>query len=447
MVEDLRFKISNFRFQNFMSSKQHTGRPSCSACNGSGLVAGAVCVRCGDVIEQARDWLLLKCPPSVSGQGGHSAAFAAACALVGGFGLSGGNAEVLLREWNGRCDPPWSEKELAHKLRGAERARDAEAGYLIWKQGRATVSADVRELRVDYESHRRELLKDAAKARPFDVAALRKCILPGVAVDRRFLAERSVVDVACGPSEFLNALYSTGERVLVFSEFYSQGNWCFERGASARDSQWWLLGKQAGQASVKCGVPELSQREGVWFLALPVSGRWVIQKGYPEIPAKDGRPGRKAVPDSWTRRSECNTTAYRFMVIESDEPGIEADWLNFLCGLPLPIVALYTSGGRSVHALLRIDAQSKAAWDAFRDFVRPLLTKCGADKGVFSAVRLTRLPGFWREGTMTKERKYFKYAEARKQELLYLNPGNHGERMRPIYQQARIRVIARELVF
>ena len=82
---------------------------------------------------------------------------------------------------------------------------------------------------------------------------------------------------------------------------------------------------------------------------------------------------------------------------------------------------MYTSGGRSVHALVRVDMASKANWDLLRDWMKPVLTRLGADKGVFSAVRLTRLPGCLRQGR-EKEGKYERYPEPRMQKLLFLNP-------------------------
>ena len=52
-------------------------------------------------------------PPSVSGQGGHNAAYAAATAMVHGFGLAPERAlALLLAHYNPRCQPPWSEAEL-----------------------------------------------------------------------------------------------------------------------------------------------------------------------------------------------------------------------------------------------------------------------------------------------------------------------------------------------
>ncbi len=60
---------------------------------------------------------LAKCDPAVSGQGGHDAAFKAACKVGPGFDLP---AEVAFRllwnDYNPRCDPAWSEKDLRHKV-------------------------------------------------------------------------------------------------------------------------------------------------------------------------------------------------------------------------------------------------------------------------------------------------------------------------------------------
>ena len=60
---------------------------------------------------------LSKMDAAVSGSSGHNRTFQAACALVMGFGLSEGDAYSLLaNEFNSRCDPPWSERELRHKV-------------------------------------------------------------------------------------------------------------------------------------------------------------------------------------------------------------------------------------------------------------------------------------------------------------------------------------------
>ena len=59
-------------------------------------------------------------PPAISGSGGHGQTYAAATAMVHGFGLDPEAAFGLLWDrYNPRCQPPWSEKELRHKVSDA----------------------------------------------------------------------------------------------------------------------------------------------------------------------------------------------------------------------------------------------------------------------------------------------------------------------------------------
>lgn len=67
------------------------------------------------LIERARKYLTF-IPGAISGQRGHDTTFRAACALVIGFGIKENVALALLTEWNATCQPPWSEKELQHKI-------------------------------------------------------------------------------------------------------------------------------------------------------------------------------------------------------------------------------------------------------------------------------------------------------------------------------------------
>ena len=69
--------------------------------------------------------------PSVSGAGGHEALWRAALALVRGFMLSEADALWLLdSDFNPRCNPQWSKRELAHKVKQAG-ASHTTAGYLL----------------------------------------------------------------------------------------------------------------------------------------------------------------------------------------------------------------------------------------------------------------------------------------------------------------------------
>ena len=91
--------------------------------------------------------------------------------------------------------------------------------------------------------------------------------------------------------------------------------------------------------------------------------------------------------------------------------------------MPLPIVAIYTSGRRSIHALVRLNAESKAHWDGIAASLKPALTILGADPKAMSAVRLSRLPCCERSGTTDNHGIYRPFPGGpRLQRLLYLDP-------------------------
>jgi len=67
--------------------------------------------------------------------------------------------------------------------------------------------------------------------------------------------------------------------------------------------------------------------------------------------------------------SDVNVTAFRFALIECDSAPLESQ-LSLLAKLPLPITAILTSGGRSLHAWVRVDAETL---DDYRQTVSRML--------------------------------------------------------------------------
>ncbi len=68
------------------------------------------------VVDRARLYVT-KCDPAVSGQNGHDRFFSVACKLVIGFGLSREQAiDVITNDYNVKCEPPFSDYEIAHKI-------------------------------------------------------------------------------------------------------------------------------------------------------------------------------------------------------------------------------------------------------------------------------------------------------------------------------------------
>lgn len=257
--------------------------------------------------------------------------------------------------------------------------------------------------------------------------------------------ERSPIDVRkIGPAEFLEYSFDLGERVLVFTDFQSQGDFLWEVGRGG-----YRLGSERGVQAVRSKLPTDGEKVGIWFLSNPVDAQW-----YPN----SRRSGK------YSRRSTESVTRWRHMVLECDEdrifrkragllrdalagaieprqleelggkvwgnkmrslgknqwaeiaaqldqdsmeiPGL---WMKFFAMAPLAIKAIYTCGGSRLHALVEVNMKSKADFDEYlRMSAKRMLPILGADPAALSPIRLSRLPGCTRNG--------------REQKLLYLNP-------------------------
>lgn len=363
-----------------------------------------------EIIDRARKYLS-KMEGSVSGSGGHNACFSAAVAMVKGFDLPEGVAlGLLMEEFNPRCAPAWSERELLHKVRQAARANSV-PGYLLGNDKRRVTEADWKR----GGASRAVEAEKVKKGQEIDHAAVKKMVVRE-RVDERFFIERSPVDVGAltGPEEMLGTLYQEGEKVLVFTSEMSQGDFGFEvRKGAGFPGRAFRLGARPGVRAEASALPRTG-RLGVWFLCNPVDGEWKPNGGLD----KKNRP-------MVSRRSAPNVTSWRFLLLESDELDPEV-WMNVVGQLPMPIAAIYTSGGRSVHALVRLDARTQDELRQAGDMIGPVLAKLGGDWKALSSVRLTRLPMCKREGKMRKVMGdgggYERYAEPREQRLLWLNP-------------------------
>ena len=99
-------------------------------------------------------------------------------------------------------------------------------------------------------------------------------------------------------------------------------------------------------------------------------------------------------------RNNSNVTDYRYALVESDVLELDKQ-LPAIRELNLPCVAVVSSGGKSVHAIVRVDAGNDAREYAKR--VQWLYDYCDrhgfvTDRSNRNAARLSRLPGVTRNG-------------------------------------------------
>jgi hypothetical protein len=204
---------------------------------------------------------------------------------------------------------------------------------------------------------------------------------------RQWLWERSpMLPETQNPVSFLSRLYRPGEMVHAFDKM---------DGIEGKHPRWSITISNPMDCCVPVEMREGGRfQSGVWFLCNPVDGKW-----HPN-PRQNDEP---------SCRSEESVTAFRYVVCESDVAPADL-WLGFVVQVPACVAAIYTSGSRSIHTLIQIDARSKAEWDAITGQWKRPLKVLGGDAGCLSAVRLSRLPGCARP-----EKNGF-------QKLLYLAP-------------------------
>lgn len=200
------------------------------------------------------------------------------------------------------------------------------------------------------------------------------------------------------PAQLIDNLYTPGERILIFTKFCSQGQYIRVAGKGN-----YTLASIPGHHATPGAQLPTSAPEGMWYLSAPVTGLWTPNPD--KIDTDTGKP-------RLGRRHTACCTRFPFALLESDTIPVE-QWLRILVQLNDPIAAVYTSGGKSIHALIAVDAATPEQFKAARRSLITRLAPLGADPAAITAVRLSRLPGCIRAEKPPPDNL---------QTLLYLNP-------------------------
>lgn len=283
-------------------------------------------------LQRAALWLS-KVPPAVSGQSGHSTTYTAAVGLVHGFQLSKSDAIGLLSNWNQSCQPPWSERDLIHKInQAAFKSHSKPAGHLL-QSGSSPSTAPFDITKVSFK-----------RPSPFTPTTPPD---PQVSEFKRFL------QAAFAPTEVVCICDSVEEgRPVSAGSFITIEEW---------------IARFDGPES-RILSPE---REGIFVRINPF------------------RPNLYSGSDN-------DVSAYRHVLVEFDEkPKVEQEKLFRDSGLPITV--LIDSGGKSIHAWVRVDAPNRKEWDIRRDIIYSSIP--GIDDKNKNPSRYSRLPGAWRSPT------------------------------------------------
>lgn len=200
-------------------------------------------------------------------------------------------------------------------------------------------------------------------------------------IDKNWIEEREVnspADSEWHPARqlirYLELLFEAGENVGYVTESWvsDKGKYLPTKGACDRTAG------ELIEALHKCGddigavLGDYKPEAGAWIRFNPLDGKGVKNE---------------------------NVTEYRYALVESDNMAIEQQ-NAIIHDLELPVVVLVHSGGKSLHAIVRIDA---ASYDEYRKRVDYLYDVCKRnglkiDQQNRNPSRLSRMPGVMRGG-------------------------------------------------
>ena len=178
-------------------------------------------------------------------------------------------------------------------------------------------------------------------------------------------------------AEYLRTLYKTDEYVgLVIESSYDEEKDKFHPAGSGyytRTAGEWLdlIEKYKGKPDcLNWVIGDYDTQAGAWIRFNPLDGKGVNDE---------------------------NVTAWRYALVESDAVSVEKQY-SLIQALELPVAMLIHSGGKSLHAIVKIDAKSQ---NEYREKIKYLYEVCDAnglrvDQNNKNPSRLSRMPGVTR---------------------------------------------------
>ncbi len=277
-----------------------------------------------------------------------------------------------IREWaemvnEARCQPLFSPGEIEHKVGDA---------LNIAEGATPTVSAK-------YIQNTKKLYKPLANNSSqngyhlLPVSEVTKDVMQKITSAWLWWHSPIVPDSQSAAS-FLARLYEPGEKLFVTTKLRSKEGYILEAGSP--------------KALETLQRISIENSEGVWYLPNPITGQLA-----------------KSQSGGFSCRCGAAVSSFKYIAFESDTVRPD-DWLTFIVTLPIPIAAIFETGGKSVHTLVKVMVSTLAEWKKCAEILKEKLTPYGADPAMFQIQQTCRLPGCLR-GKGGKE-----------QRLLYLNP-------------------------
>jgi RecA-family ATPase len=283
-------------------------------------------------------------PPAVSGQDGHGQTYSLAIALYHGFNLSEAEAWALLMAYNLKCSPPWPERDLRHKMNDAKTKQHSQPrGWLL--------TDDPRDL-----APRKAMVSSVTQSGKFkvDLGDLRP--VPEI---ERFTTEA-----------LLKNCFKLDEVICITNDAGQDedGRWFPASKGTFQTVQWWLdkyFGTTAEDRELFRDKPQ-----GAYIRINPIK------------------------PEEYSGRDD-SVSIFRHLLVEFDTRPKEEQYAIFKQS-ELPISAIIDSGGKSLHAWVRVEAKDFEEWKVRRQQVFDYLADYEPDEMTKNPSRWSRLGGVMR---------------------------------------------------
>jgi RecA-family ATPase len=173
-------------------------------------------------------------------------------------------------------------------------------------------------------------------------------------------------------TDYLTALFDPSEKVCYVTTSYKDedGKWKPHTGVSSRTCKQLLDSIRRHPEDLSDTFGTTNPEAGAWICFNPVDGQG---------------------------RNNKNITAYRYALVESDDQDIDTQY-TLIQDLKLPVKMLVHSGGKSLHAIVRIDAVDYKQYQERVDILYTICKRHGlhVDTQDKNPSRLSRFPGFMR---------------------------------------------------
>ena len=255
--------------------------------------------------------------------------------------LSKSEAMQIMHEFNQRCVPPWNDADLERKVDESIRLDNHQKsrGYLLGASGKPRA------------------VHSAPLPKPPEVAKSQ-----AITLDAAIALPVAMVD---GARQFLRAAFQPGELVCICPAVLNdEGREIPDGKGTVMPLEWWLKKLEACGGDIN-RVFWSADKTGIYVRVNPVRD-------------DSGKDSSVAV--------------FRHLLLESDKISLSEQY-SFFKQIGLQITSLVYSGGKSIHALVRIDAKDKGEYDQRVQAIYTRFENYKLDPANKNPSRFSRLPG------------------------------------------------------